>query len=176
MPKSFDFTTSKEKGEMGVILAKAILRERYPDIIDYNDDRVMQSRGIDLDVSGLGWVEVKTDFHKPENIFIELESNGRPGTVDKSSSQYFAYIFPRSRVMFLIPTAELRWWLRMYGMQLASIEPNIHKVVESHRGSSSWYAEGLAMPIEYIQEKLEIIEIAWREEDEKIRAEWLEDG
>lgn len=172
MRRSFNFRRQMSVGAMGVQLAKTILRARFTEIVDYEKDLEMQRRGIDLYVEGLGYIEVKTDTHKPEAFFFELNVENRPGAVDRSCADYFCIIFPEYRVMYLIPRPELQQWLRNNIYWIEEEERNWIKKIESDQGRNHWRATGVVVPRTLLMADIEIAIISWNEEEEVINAGW----
>ena len=170
--KVFSFKTQLNVGALGVQIAKSILRPRYTDIVDYADDYEMQQRGVDLYVPGLGYVEVKTDTYAPERFFFELDVEGKPGAVDRSSADYFCIVYPSYRVMYLIPRPALQKWLRD---NLAWIEEQHSEWVKhttSREHGHAWRATGIIVPHHLLMTDLKVEVIAWQEEDERVPASW----
>lgn len=163
--KVFGMREQLDVGAKGVEIVKEVLKERYPDIVDLQDDRVMQKRGIDLWVGGLGYVEVKSDSHKPDNLFLELDVGGRPGAIDRSCSDCFCILFFRHCVLYFIPRAELQQWLREWYSWTLDNEPTRLKVVQSSAGNASWSARGLVVPTYVLEQAIPgIVKMEWKGE------------
>lgn len=172
MKQSFSFDTQLSIGEAGVRLAKMVLRAVYPKIVDLKNDSIAQKRGIDLFITDLGYVEVKTDLHKPKNFFLELSSDGKPGAIDRSCADYFCFIFPYHRIIYLIERPYLQQWLRNNIAWVRRRYKKWIKTVKSHSDWNQWNAVGLVIPIWRLQRELDIMQIRWNEEDEIIEGVW----
>lgn len=170
--QSFSFDTQLSIGEAGVRLAKMVLRAVYPKIVDLKNDSIAQKRGIDLYVDDLGYVEVKTDLHKPKNFFLELSSAGAPGAIDRSCADYFCFIFPYSKIIYLVERPYLQQWLRNNIAWVRNRYKKWIKTVKSHSDWNQWDAVGLVIPIWRLQRELDIMQIRWNEEDEIIEGVW----
>jgi hypothetical protein len=170
--KHYAFMAQFEKGELGVTLAKSVLRQRYEEIVDYDQEMRYQKLGIDLWVKKLGWVEVKTDFHESENFFFEYTVEDKPGAIFNSSANYICVIFPRERNMYLIPRNELQHWLAMNIHDILETKPGTVHKIGSYQGGKSWVATGITVPKERILRDTNGIHISWNEEDEVIISVW----
>lgn len=146
MPKSFEFDEQMEVGREGVALATSLFEKKYGAPYNYEAIAFMQHRGVDLYVSKLGYVEVKTDLHTTKNFFFELSVDGGPGGLDKSAADYFAFLFPNEGKMFLIKRPDLMHWLRDWSAWSRHQESWSQKIVESHQGENTWTAIGLVVP------------------------------
>jgi len=153
---------------VGVQVAKAVLRSHYEDIEDYANDKEMQKRGIDLYVGGLGYLEVKTDTHSPDRFFFELDVEGKPGAVDRSSADYFGILFPEHRVLYLIPRPALQKWLRDNMGWIEKEHPERVRFITSNENGRCWRAKGVIVPRRILAADIKISAISWVEEDEVI--------
>ena len=169
--RSFNFSSQLGLGAMGVQMAKSVLRSHYEDIEDYANDREMQKRGIDLYVAGLGYIEVKTDTHSPDRFFFELDVEGKPGAVDRSSADYFGILFPEYRVLYLIPRPQLQKWLRDNLSWIEEEHPEWVKHITSNENGRHWRATGVIVPRRVLAMNIKISAISWVEEDEVIGKE-----
>lgn len=175
MPKSYSMQGQLSVGAMGVQIAKTVLRSRYPEIEDLQNNKAEQKRGIDLYVQGLGYLEVKTDSHSPRNLFLELEVSGKPGAVDRSAADYFCVLFYRWRVVYLIPRPELQKWMRENYAWILEEHPGWVKIIRSRAGRSRWSAKGIALPRRVLMEDILVKVIEWTEEEEAlVGATWKE--
>jgi hypothetical protein len=159
------------------MLAKMILRARFPQIVDYDQDMEMQKRGIDLMVEGLGMVEVKTDYHTTPNFFIEVSVGPKPGTIDHSCADIIAFIFPRLREMFLIPRPHIVKWMRENWYWLRKKV----KSIKSYQGKSRWTAEGVVVNRQELIDDVremggKVIIISWDESEEILAQTTWEGG
>ena len=155
-------------GRMGVHLATTILQKRYPIIEDLQSSKSMQKRGVDLFVEGLGYLEVKTDTHSPERVFLELDVGGKPGAVDRSCADYFCVLFPGYRVLYLMARAELQQWLREKYAWIAGTHPDWVKTVHSKSQQSTWSARGVVVPRVLLAQGVNLGVIEWEEGDENL--------
>jgi len=171
---SYNFSAQLGMGAMGVQLAKGVLRSRYQHIEDYGEDEEMQRRGIDLYVEGLGFIEVKTDTHKPRNFFFELDVEGKPGAVDRSSADYFCVVFPEHRVIYLVPRPDLQKWLRDNLAWIRRERPRWIKTIRSNESGRYWRARGVIVPRRMLMTDIKVSVIRWSEKDEAIPASWKE--
>lgn len=170
--QSFSFDTQLSIGEAGVRLAKMVLRAHYSSIWDLEYDKEAQRRGMDLYIRDLGYVEVKTDTHAAKNFFLELSSDGKPGAIDRSCADYFCFIFPYSKIMYLVERPYLQQWLRNNIAWVRRKYKKWIKTVKSHSDWNQWNAVGLVIPIWRLQRELDIMQIKWNEEDEIIEGVW----
>jgi hypothetical protein len=176
MANTHDFKTSLNMGEMGVTIAKAVLRSRYSSIIDYNNDMAMQKRGIDLWVEGLGFIEVKTDSHSSDKFFFELSVQNKPGAVDRCCADYFAMLYFKERVMYLVKRPELQKWLREHWRWMKSDHPDWVKEITSTSQGKEWKAVGVAVPKNEFMKDVNVGVLAWDESDEALsNVEWKGD-
>lgn len=166
MSKEFGFRAQLAIGEMGVRLAKTVLRYKYPVITDLQDNMEMQKRGVDLYVEGLGYLEVKTDSHSPQRLFLELDVSGKPGAVDRSCADYFCVLFYKHRVMYLVSRSELQQWLREKYAWVQEAHPDWIKVIRSKSNKSTWSARGVVVPRVLLAQEVNLGVIGWEEEDE----------
>ena len=166
MKRTFSFRGQLDVGAMGVTLAKTVLRSRFPNITDLQADMEQQKRGVDLYVEGLGYLEVKTDSHRPRNFFLELSVSGKPGAVDRSTADWFCILFFKHKVLYLIPRSNLQMWLRENYAWILQEHPEWIKRTRSREGKSIWLAEGVIIPRELLIEDMDIGIIEWNEEDE----------
>lgn len=168
MTKDFDFGMSLSFGEMGVNLVKSILRSKYKNIIDYNNDQAMQKRGIDIWVETLGFVEIKCDSHSSERFFFELSVAGKPGAVDRCSADYYAMLYYKERRLFLIKRPELQMWLRNHWHWVKHEHPDWVKTIYSSSKGQKWAATGITVPKDIIDKDINIAVLTWGEADEVI--------
>jgi len=166
MPREYHMASSLAMGQMGEILAKSVFRAKYPDrtIKDYRNDLAMQHRGIDLYIDDLGFVEVKTDSHKPENIFIELSSKDGPGAIDRSAADWIAVLYFRHQVMYLIPRSWLQFWIRT---NLANIDDKRKRTLTSTIEDKKWTSKGVFVRLRRLQKDIPGIRVlTWDDSDE----------
>lgn len=170
MGKSWSFEQQLQRGETGVLIAKMALRSRYPMIKDYARDMEMQKRGVDLYVEGLGFIEIKADYHDDSpNFFLEVSVGKNPGAVDRSGAEYFCFIYPNKRQMYLLPRAHIAKWMREHWTEYIKNNRVIH--IKSHQGRHSWSADGITVNrerlIEYIKRAGgKVVYIHWNETEE----------
>ncbi len=104
MPKTFNFSAEKGKGDSGQ-------RDFYK---KYKKLGITKLDGLiwDFDWNGDG-VELKTDFHKSKNFFMERYSNisskkaGGPWRSLDEKCKYFVYYFINEKTYFWFETARL---------------------------------------------------------------------
>ncbi|MDD5218994.1 MAG: hypothetical protein PHV11_00300 [Candidatus Bipolaricaulis sp.] len=178
--KSWEFDRQLERGEAGVMIAKMVLRGRYPLVTDYNKDMAMQRRGIDLFAEGLGYIEIKTDYHDDSpNFFLETSVGNRPGAVDTSGAEYFCFIYPNRRQMYLLPRPHIVKWLREHWEEYVQRDKIIP--IKSHQGSDTWSANGIVVSreklIRYVRKAGgKVVRIHWKESEEVLsNLDWGEE-
>jgi len=161
------------------MLAKMVLRSRYPIIIDYDRDMDMQRRGIDAFVEGLGFIEVKTDSQfNTGNFFLEVSVGSKPGTIDHSGADFICYIFPAAHVLYLLPRPHIVKWLRDKWAWCK--RNNKIKTIQSHEGRDTWEAKGVIVQRETLVRAIrrmrgKVIVIKWDESEEVLaRTHWEE--
>jgi len=168
--KTWEFDRQLERGETGVMIAKLVLRGRYPMVTDYNTDMAMQRRGIDLLVEGLGYVEIKTDYHDDSpNFFIETGVENRPGAIDTSGAEYFCFVYPNRRRMYLLPRPHIVRWVREHWheyVQRGKVIP-----IQSRRGTATWVASGIVVNRDRLTRDIRkaggtVVRIQWKETEE----------
>jgi hypothetical protein len=171
--KVYGMTEQLAIGAMGVNVAKCVLRSKYPDIVDYDTDKDMQKRGVDLLVKGLGLVEVKTDSHQPEAFFLELDVGGKPGGIDRCSADYICVLFYKHRLMYLLPRPNVQQWLREHYAWVLTEHPDWVKTTQSSHNNSTWSARGIRVPVGLLQECMDVAVITWPESGEVMAGvEW----
>ncbi len=165
MAKTFGLTEQLNVGALGVEIAKSVLHKRFGEIKDLQGDMAEQKRGVDLWVEGLGYIEVKTDSHSPERVFLELDVGGKPGAVDRSTSDYFCVLFYRYHLMVIIPRPELQQWLREHYEEIVRDHAGWIKTIHSRAGKSTWSARGMAVPRAVLARSINISVLEWKEEE-----------
>lgn len=140
MAVAFDFDEQVAQGKRGEDAILRYLKGKYTHVLDYRRSRAWQKRDIDFFVDQW-WVELKTDEHKPVNLFAELTVDGRAGYVYKSRADYLLTWFRRYHVAYWTPMMGLGWWVGEHGPALE------RKVITSKRGGRVWRAEGVLIPI-----------------------------
>jgi hypothetical protein len=161
---------------MGVAIAKSIIRSRYPVIKDFNDDQEMQRRGIDLWVEGLGYVEIKSDSHPSDKIFLELSVTGKPGAVDRCCADYYVVLFYKEHLMLMFKRAELQQWLREHWFYIRTKQPTWVKTINSTQNGKFWSAVGVTVPRTELEKDLNVITLTWQDSDEACHGiEWRGD-
>ena len=168
MNKTFSFKSQLDIGRMGVAIAKAVIRSKYPNIRDYNDDMEMQKRGIDLWVENLGFLEIKTDSHSSDRLFFELDVMGKPGAVDRCCADYYVVLFYEERLLIMIKRAELQKWLRERWYWIKTKNTSWIKTIKSSHNGKFWSAIGIAIPRRLLEKDLDIAVLTWQEADETI--------
>lgn len=164
MSKSFSFRGQLGIGRMGVETVISVLQKRGYICKDLQDDMEMQHRGVDLYVEGLGYLEVKTDSHSPENFFLELDVKGKPGAIDRSTADYFCILFPNYQVIYLLPRAELQQWLRENYSWIKDEHPDWIRTIHSTAGKSRWSARGVIVPRTVLMKQVSVATLKWKEE------------
>jgi len=176
--KAHNFRTSLAKGASGVMLAKMVLRSKFPVIEDFDKDMRMQKRGIDLYVENLGYLEVKTDFHDTANFFVEVSVGVKPGTLDRSCADYLCCIFPTQRIMYILPRAYVVKYLRDKWAWLKR-KKKVREIT-SYQGRNTWTAKGVIIDKQQLirairRMKGKVLEITWEESEEVLaRSQWVE--
>lgn len=174
MVREYNMASSLAMGQMGEILARSILRAKFPDskFEDYREDMDWQQRGVDFYVEGLGYIEVKTDSHKPENMFIELSNKDGPGAIDRSSADWICVLYFKHNVMYLIPRSWLQFWMRE---NLASIDNANKRRLTSTVNNKRWTSDGMFVKLSRLTDEIpNIRRITWSDEEETMSGEVLE--
>lgn len=141
---SFGFHAQLRVGDVGVRRLVRTLKHDNADVTNLTKDKAYQQRDVDLIVNGL-LVEVKTDTHPSENLFLELTCGDKPGCVFKSRADIWAYAFPREDLCYWISLPELQWWTALH---MGDYKP---VVIKSHRNKSRWKATGIAVPVAHLR-------------------------
>lgn len=99
-----------------------------------------QRRGVDylLDEE---YVDIKSDTHRAENVFLELECKDQPGCFFKSRADAWLYYFPKEQKLYRLDLPKLQHHLTR---NLAKYR---ERAVTSVSGPSTWYAVGVLVPI-----------------------------
>lgn len=137
---SYGFDSMARVGNIGVALLTKHFRAEGTEVVDVTADTRWRERDVDLIVGG-AMVEVKTDTHKPKNIFIELTCAGRPGCVFMSRADYWAVVFPDSGTFHWIALPELQHWI------CHNVGNYTPVVIRSHRKKAQWEAVGICVPV-----------------------------
>lgn len=137
----FEWDESFRRGQDGIDRLTRYLEGQGRHVIDLSDIAPLQHREIDLIVDHDIYVEVKTDSHRPVNLFVELSAGERPGNVFQSRADIWCYLFPTHRVGYWIRLPQLQHYvaLQLHRYPL--------KTITSRRGSSRWTVQGIAVPI-----------------------------
>jgi hypothetical protein len=133
------------EGAAGVTRLVAHLEAEGHAVEDVQADKGWRKRDVDLIVNGQ-WVEVKTDSHAPETVFLEITCNNRPGCVFKSSADLWLYYFPSAGVAWWLVMPNLRHFLAHHAYRYPL------KVIESNAGKRTWRAEGIVVPLSVLTE------------------------
>ena len=118
-----------------------LLRASGKTVVDLSDIPAAQTRDVDLLVDGT-YVEVKSDFHTPEKIFLELTCDNRPGCVFQSRADTWLYGFPDDHIWYEFNLARLQWFC----VQHVSDYPLKH-IHSTRRGNRVWVATGIVVPL-----------------------------
>lgn len=137
-----EYSWSKElaKGRVGLVELVRLLRATGHRVVDLVDVGDAQRRDIDLLVDD-ELVEVKSDFHRPVNAYLELTSNDKPGCVFQSRADYWLYYFPTARRCFKLSTSRLQWFFALKHGEY------YHLVTRSRSRESTWLATGVVVPL-----------------------------
>ncbi len=174
MAREYDMTSSLAMGQMGEILARSILRAKFPDshFEDYREDTSWQQRGVDFYVEGLGYIEVKTDSHRPDNIFIELSSKDGPGAIDRSSADWICVLYFKYNVLYLIPRSWLQFWIRE---NLMDIDESNKRRLTSTIQDKRWTSDGVFVELSRIVDEIpNVRRLTWSDEEETIYGKVME--
>ena len=163
MIKEYNFKSSLDMGRLGVMLAKIKLAEKYGEITDFNSDKVMQKRGIDLLIPALGYVEVKTDSHSPDKYYFEVEDNGHPGAIYNCTADYYVVFFYKYDVIHIIKRAELVYWVTKHYSWIKHSNPGWVCHLTSVNGRNKWCSEGLIIPNNIFTKDVSVGILAWNE-------------
>lgn len=138
-------------GARGVERVKKLLSQ-YGVVDDLQDDRGWQKRGVDLYAPGLGYVEVKTDRHTPDRVFLEVDVEGsKPGGVFSSRADWLAVYFVKTKQLFLFRLPDLQFWLAQH---YALLRATTYRVITSRRGRSVWSVGGVLVPLKVLRENV----------------------
>lgn len=167
MPQEFNFKTSLDMGRMGVMLAKVQLQKKYGEIIDYDNNREMQKRGIDLLIPSLGYCEIKTDSHSPDKYYFELEDNNHPGAIYNCTADYYIVFFFKYNLLHIIKRAELVYWVTRHYSWIKRENPGWVHHITSVNGGNKWRSEGIIVPNNVFTRDVSVGILAWNEEEVK---------
>ena len=131
----YDFGGQFEIGKQGVEILKGLTAG----CIDYLNDMDKQKRGIDLFIPGVGYVEVKTDTTEYENVFLEVDTEGRPGGIFNSRADWLYMVFIKQGVVFSVSLPRVQHWLAQhYGL----LNSTCRRTIVSRRGKARWTVGG----------------------------------
>lgn len=142
--RSFEWGHMLNRGAAGVAALSAYYRGEGLEVVDVTRDPRYQSCDIDLLVED-AWVEVKTDSHRPDNLFLELTSDGKPGCLFKSRATLWAVLYPAHGLFYEVPLPQLQWWAVYHALEYRPIS------VKSTRGKRAWTATGIAVPVSVLR-------------------------
>ena len=129
------------KGARGQAQIMDLLRAQGKTVIDLSDLPDARMRDIDLLVNGK-YVEVKSDYHTPEKIFLEITCDDKPGCVFKSKADEWLYGFPEHGIWYEFSVARLQWFC------VRHIGDYPLKSITSVRGGRQWVASGIVVPLD----------------------------
>jgi hypothetical protein len=176
MSKEFGFRTQLAVGQAGVRIAKALFRKEGYEIEDYENNRELQFRGIDLYIHGFGYVEIKTDTYDTGNMVLELSDRGLPGALDRSCADWYGVVFVKMGKMVLFPRSALAKWLREAYSWLEDKHPKWFHTIRSYQGNSTWEVDIVVVPLSKLLKEVkgreENVVIEWEEDDIEIAGGW----
>ncbi|MDN3518074.1 YraN family protein [Aquisalimonas lutea] len=114
-----DFQTSKETGQQGEQLIISWLTHRGWTIIDTSDHEFFQENDIDIVArkrEDVFTIDVKTDTHPANNLFIEIISNDEkatPGCIYTSRADYWFYYYLDSDVTYVFRPRDIKTQLEV---------------------------------------------------------------
>lgn len=154
----FDFKEQLEAGKSGEEVVIEHFRETMPwaSITDLRVDGQAQNRDIDFHLGSvegmpfLGFVEVKTDTHSEDNMFIELSVGSKPGWLFRSAADHLVYFFIETGALYIIPLPELRLWMHLYLDFYLTEDRNREKRIVSSSNGRRWITIGVTIPSEDI--------------------------
>jgi hypothetical protein len=126
-------------------------------VVDLTTDKDEQRRDVDFLLYRDGktmTAEVKTDTHKPKNLFLELSVGGKPGYVFKTRAEVLLYAFPERDLLYWLEMPKLLHWVHRHGSTFDL------KIVTSRNGTREWQAEGIAVPLAQLVKEGVAIEYA----------------
>ncbi len=118
-------------------------------VADVTKDKDWQRRDVDFLVVGTDGayrtVEVKTDTHKTEAIFIETSVDEKPGYIFKTRAEVLLYYMSATGKLYWIDVPKLCRYVFTFG--------NLYdlKVVASRSGKREWQAEGIVVKVETLK-------------------------
>jgi hypothetical protein len=132
----YDWHKKLHEGARGLRQVVRWLHSLGYGIMDVSEHPSYQKLDIDLLVDGLT-VEVKTDLKAKRNLYLEFAA------LAKSRADVWLYYLPQlyNGTIIAFSKSELDLWLREYGDEF---EP---KAVRTGRGSRTWEASGIAVPM-----------------------------
>lgn len=161
MAVEYDFQEQLEIGRSGVSVVKKFLTAQGHNVADYDDNQEQQMRGVDIFATGVGNIEVKTDMATTDNVFLEVESMGKPGCIFSSRSDWLYIVFVKQGRIFRVRLPRLQWWLAQhYGLLNSS---RMKKTIHSRNGSKKWSVTGFAVPKTVLVEEAGGEEVAYAE-------------
>jgi len=168
--KAFSFSRQWQVGRQGVLKVIRLLTERGHTCLDYEGNKEMQRRGVDLWVSDYGWVEVKVDTHDSDYFFLELASGDRPGSLDRSIADFLCFVFLTERRLYFLPLPELRYWLRESICWMRQRRSKWFKTRGSLGRHGTWETRGVVVPKRLVMRNIDVKVVEWKEvEDESER-------
>lgn len=149
----YSFAKQAAVGRRGEEVVIAWLRERGYEVEDVSASPLWRQRDVDV-IVGARMAEIKTDTHSPDNLFVELTDDDKPGYLYKSRADDLLYYFPHAGKLFWLPVASLAWWVHEHANDLRRIEVRSRR----HRGGSPWVSVGIAVPVQSLREAGLILE------------------
>jgi hypothetical protein len=140
----FSFSRQKAVGAQGEVAVRAWLERAGYTVDDVSADAAERKRDVDCYIEKDGVrlaAEIKTDSHAPDNLFVELTVDDKPGYLYKSRADILLYYFPGAHTLLWLPLASLAWWVHEHASDLKRIR------IKSTRGKRSWYSEGIVVPV-----------------------------
>ncbi len=160
MSKHFSFKEQLAKGREGELKVIELLSCRG-NVDDLTQDMEYQRNGIDLYAECAGWVEVKTDFHKPVNLFLEITDRDGPGALFSSCASSLAYLFPNHKLLLLMRRAAVAHWMMQHWCDIQEQHPEWIKHITSCERDSTWQVIGVTVPIEMLEQDIHVERMEW---------------
>lgn len=160
--KRFGFAAQLERGARGVEALVTYLRAEGHEVVDLGADMEWQRRGVDLIVDGRA-VEVKSDFHPAKNLYFEVSCGEKPGCIFTSRADDLYYYFPDEGVLYILPMADVQWWLATHLAEYRLI------TITSTRGTRTWTATGIAVPVTALKNLDTMRVVRWNSSNSTIK-------
>jgi len=144
-----DWDTDFIKGQRGVSVVVLTLQQLGYHVQSLQENQTLWHRG-DLYVSGIGFVEVKTDYTDYDNVYLEIDVAGKPGWVYASRADYVLVYFVKKGLMYLFPMPDIQ---RFVAEHYLVLRPKI-RTATTYKDGSKWQSSGIPVAIEILCEAI----------------------